>query len=454
LSTFFDLKKIMKLLFKAFIVLMILLIFAGTIFFLYQKSQKKPVFYKTANPIRTNIIKKTVATGTILPRKEIEIKPQVSGIIEKIFVEAGSIVRKGDLIAKIKIIPNMIKLNNAESRLNKAKIALKDAQKTYDREKILYDKSLDKGALITKKETPGMIKLNNAEFRLNKAKIVLEDARQTYSTQKILYDKSLIDKLKFQKANLSLNKATEEYTEALNNWQLVKEETIENTETKFQKAELALNKASEEFIAARNNLQLIKEGATKSNGENTNTFVRSTIDGMILDVPVKEGKLVVEISTTSIGTTIAVVADMNDMIFEGNIDESEVGRIKIGMDLILTIGAIEDEKFDALIEYISPKGKKEKGATQFTIRADLKLKESHFLRAGYSANADIVLERRDNVLAINESLLQFHDDSVFVEVETTPQNFVKQEIKVGLSDAINIEVISGLSEKDKIKILK
>jgi HlyD family secretion protein len=443
----------MKLFLKIFVVLIILSVFAGTIIFLYQKSQKKPVFYKTANPFKTDIIKKTVAIGAILPRKEIEIKPQVSGIIEKIFVEAGSTLKKNDLIAKIKITPNMITLNNAESRLSKAEIALQDAQATYDREKLLYEKSIDQGQLSPNNASPQMLKLNNAEARLNKAKLALQDAQATYDREKILYEKSLTDQVKFQKILLSLNNAKEEYSEAFDNFKMVREETIDNTETRFQKADMDLDKAREEFKAAKNNLQLIKEGATESNIEETNTYIRSTIDGMVLDMLVKEGNSVVEVSTTSIGSTIAIVADMSDMIFEGNIDESEIGKIEIGMDLILTIAAIEDEKLNAIIEYISPKGIKERGAVQFTIRANIRLKESQFIRAGYSANADIVLDKRENVLAINESLLQFKDDSVFVEIETAPQHFVKKEIKVGLSDGINIEVISGLTEEDRIKII-
>ena len=216
---------------------------------------------------------------------------------------------------------------------------------------------------------------------------------------------------------------------------------------------MASEKAKEESAAAKNNLQLIKEGVTEANTEETNTYIRSTIDGMVLDMLVKEGHSVVDVSTTSVGSTIAVVADMSDMIFGGNIDESEVGKIETGMPLILTIAAIEDEKFDAVIEYISPKGVKDKGAVQFRIRAKIKLKESQFIRAGYSANADIVLDKRENVLAVNVGLLQFQNGSVFVEIETVPQQFVKKEIRVGLSDGINIEVVSGLTEKDRIKMI-
>jgi HlyD family secretion protein len=346
---------------------LILFVFGGTLVFLYHKSQKKPVIFETQTPYVTHITHKAVATGSIAPRKEIEIKPQISGIVEEIFAEAGDSVKKDDLIAKVKIIPNMISLNNAEARLNQAFIDVKDTERELDRRYALFKK--------------GII-----------------------------------------------------------------------SASEYQEYEIAHNSAKKEFAAAENNLQLIREGVTKNPGKETNTLIRSTIDGMILDVPVKEGWSVIETNNFNEGTTIAVVADMKEMIFKGKVDESEVGKIKPGMHLILTIGAIEKEKFDANLEYISPKGVEEEGAIQFEIRATVKLKKTHFIRAGYSANADIVLERRDNVLAIKESWLQFEDDNVFVEVETEPQQFEKTVIQVGLSDGINIEVVSGLSKDSKIKV--
>jgi HlyD family secretion protein len=197
---------------------------------------------------------------------------------------------------------------------------------------------------------------------------------------------------------------------------------------------------------------LIREGVAKKYADRTNTLIRSSIEGMVLDIPLEEGNFVTETNPLNAGTTIATVADMKEMIFKGKVDESDVGKIKPGMDLILSIGAIEEEKFDATLEYIAPKGIEDKGAVQFEIKARLKLKSSHFIRAGYSANADIVLDRKDNVMAIKESLLQFESETAFVEVETAPQQFEKRTVKLGLSDGINIEVISGLTANDKIKI--
>jgi HlyD family secretion protein len=357
----------MKTFLRIFLGLIVLVVFVGTIYFLYDKSQAKPVMFETVSPfVADSIIKKTVATGSVTPRKEIEIKPQVSGIIDKLYVEPGEMVKEGDLIARIKIIPNMVNLNNAESRVNQAEINLADAKLEYDRMKELLEKGV----------------IPRAEF---------EDV------------------------------------------------------------ELAYNSAKQELEAAENNLQLILEGETKSNSATTNTLVRSTIEGMVLDVPVEIGNSVIEANTFNDGTTIASIADMGDMIFEGKIDETEVGKLSEGMPLILTIGAIDDAKFTAALEHISPKGVEENGAIQFEIKANISLQASHFIRAGYSANADIVLERVDSVLAIPENLLQFDNDSAYVEIETGPQEFEKRYIKTGLSDGINIEVTEGLAMDEKIK---
>ncbi|HEX3008073.1 MAG TPA: efflux RND transporter periplasmic adaptor subunit [Bacteroidales bacterium] len=356
----------MKKTIKILIGVIFLGLFGYTIFFLYQKSKPKPVVYQTKTPFISNIVKKTVATGKVVPRKEIEIKPKVSGIIEEIYLEAGKMVKKGDLIAKIKIIPDMVNLNNAESRVNRAKLSLEDIKLVYDRQKKLFDQ--------------GVI-----------------------------------------------------------------------PEAEFQTTRLNFNNAREELDAAENNLQLIREGALKKAGQVTNTLVRSTISGMVLDVPVEEGKSVIESNNFNEGTTIAIVADMGEMIFEGKVDETEVGKIHQGMNLSLSIGAIEADTFNAELEYISPKGKEENGAIQFEIKAKVKLKEGKFIRSGYSANADIVLEQRNKVMAIEEGLLQYKGDSAFVEVETKPQIFEKKYIQTGLSDGIKIEVKKGLTIKDKIK---
>jgi HlyD family secretion protein len=357
-----------KTVFKVLIGVIILTVFIGTIVYLYQKSQAKPVIFESQSPFITNIVKKTVATGSVMPRKEIEIKSQVSGIVEELYVEAGIKVKKGDLLAKVKIIPNMINLSEAESRVNRSNISLDDAQQAYDREKQLFDQKVVSAA-------------------------------------------------------------------------------------EFQPYQVALKSAKESLDAAEDNLQLIREGITKKAGKATNTLIRSTIEGMVLTVPVEVGNSVIESNTFNAGTTIATVADMGEMIFKGKVDESEVGKLHEGMELILSVGAIDSEKFKAKLEHISPKGIEENGAIQFEIKAAVSLKSANFIRAGYSANADIVLEHRDSVMAIPESLLLFKGDTAYVEVETGPQTYTKRFLKTGLSDGINIEVISGLTKKDKIKVV-
>lgn len=340
----------------------------GSLVMLYNKSKKKDVIFETKTPFVSSLIKKSVATGSIIPRREIAIKPQISGIVSEIYIEAGELVKKGDLIAKVKIIPNMVALNSAESRLNKARLQLEDAKLVYNRQKKVYEQ--------------GVI-----------------------------------------------------------------------PEATFQKVRIEYNSALEEVEAAENNLQLIKEGITKKSGRISNTLIRSTIDGMVLDVPVEVGTSVIQANTFNEGTTIASVADMGEMIFEGQIDETEVGKIREGMKLELTVGAIENQKFDAILEYISPKGIEENGTVQFEIKAQVTISDDVFIRAGYSANADIVLDKRDSVMVIPEGLVKFEEenDSTYVEIETETQVFEKRYIETGLSDGINIEVLSGLEMEDNIK---
>ncbi len=348
------------------ILIIIVLAVIGGALFLYSKSQKADTIYSTVQPTYLDIARKTVATGSVVPRREIEIKPQVSGLISKLFVEEGDIVRQGDLIASIEIVPDMVSLNNAENRVRRANITLVNAEREFNRNKQLYDE--------------GVI-----------------------------------------------------------------------SEIAFRQVELDFSNAKEEVDAARDNLELIRKGSTSRGSKNALTNVRATTSGMILEIPVEEGFSVIEANNFNAGTTIAMIANMDDMVFEGKVDESEVGKLRLGMDLRLTVAAIEDAAFDAKLEFIAPKGVEENGAVQFEIRAALDNLDRSFLRAKYSANADIVLEERDSVLAVSESLLLFEGDSIFVEVERGPQQFEKVFIKTGLSDGIHIEVVGGIQPTDKIK---
>lgn len=356
----------MKKLLGILVALTFLGLFAGTVYFLWSKSKKPKAVYETESPKTATIIKKAVSTGSVVPRQEVAIKPRVSGIVDEIHVVAGAKVKAGDLIARIRLVPDMVRMNDAQSRVSKAKIALDSTTKDYDR-----------------------------------------------------------------------------------NAALVKDGTIATSV--FQPFATAWENAKAELQAASDNLDLIEKGISRTTGSASNTLVRSTISGTVLEVPVKLGNSVIETNTFNEGTTIATVADMDDMIFQGRVDESEVGKLKAGMTLLLTVGAVEGHQPQATLEHIAPKGVEKDGAIQFEIKAALAPQKDIVIRANYSANADIVLDRRDQVVAINESLLQFKDGKKFVEVETAPQTFEKREVTTGLSDGIQIEIVSGLTEKDKVK---
>ena len=426
--------------------------FLGTMVFLYVKSRPKTVPVKTVSPVVMDIVKKTVVTGSIVARREVEIKAQLSGIIDEIMVEAGNSVKKGQVLARLFLIPNLVRVNEAEARVNKAHIALEDTNKTFERVKRRYETSIKGGSLLTQKQSPNLIKLHLAEKDLNQAKLSLQDAQNTYEREKELMDKKIIPESSFQDTLLQLSKAREEYDKAETYYKMVRTETLDTTEEEYQKAEIERKQAMEELAAAQSNLQLIQEGVTPNTKEKSNTLIRATIDGSVLEVPVKEGSLVVETSTQSSGTTIAVVADMTDMIFEGNVDETEVGKLRLDMPLILTIGAIENRSFEARIEHIAPKGREISGTIQFGLRAKVALEENSFIRSGYSATADIVLEKREDVLAINEGNLIFKEKAVFVEVQAGSRQFEKRKIETGLSDGIHIEVLSGLGPGEHIKV--
>jgi HlyD family secretion protein len=340
------------------IVLVVFVAFVGTLYFLYQKSREKPVVHETDQPLVTDIVSKTVATGAIIPRHEIEIKPRVSGVVSELAVEPGQYVKRNDLIARIQIIPDVVTVHRAEADVQSARLALDNARREFERHQRLFEQQVI------------------SEAELSRMRHDFEVRRQ-------------------------------------------------------------------DLAAAQNNLQLVREGASRKAGQVSNE-VRSTVEGMILDVPVKEGESVTETNNFNPGTTIAYVADMNDMIFEGRVDESEVGKIKEGMELELKIGAIDDLRFKGRLEYIAPKGFDDEGTIQFAIRAAMEPLEGVFIRAGYSANADIVLDRREQVLAVRESTLAFERGKPYVEVEVAPQVFERREVTLGLSDGIHIEVLSGI----------
>ena len=402
----------------AVVVLAVLSIALG--YYFYEKSQEDPNVYETTKAEYTDIIKKTVATGSIKPRKEVLIKPQVSGVIDKLFVQAGDMVEKGQQIARIKLIPSQVNINSAQSSVELSRIRLREAERELKRQKEVHNKNLDVDA----------------------AKGRYENAKREFERQKILLDDGIISEQEYHRYSLDLQVAKTTY------------ENVQITSTgqlKIFESEVDIRK--EELTAAQNNLQLLREGAT-SNSKQVSNIVTSTLTGMILDIPLEEGSSVIERNNFNEGTSIAIVADMNELIFEGKVDESEVGKLKEGMSLQLTVGAIEDEKFDAVLEHISPKGILEEGTVKFEVIAAIQQTTGVFLRAGYSASGDIILQEKENVLAINERDLIIKDDSTWVEIETGDQEFVKRMVETGLSDGIMIEVLSGVDTTARIKVIQ
>ena len=339
--------------------------------FFIKSNSKSAITYETQNPFISNIEKKTVATGTVVPEDEIEIKPQISGIIEKIYLEEGQKVKAGELIAVIKVVPNEQALYQARGRVRNAELALNNVKIEYDRNKALFDK--------------GVI-----------------------SSQA------------------------------------------------FNELQLQYNQAQQELENAQADYQIIRRGSVGGSGS-ANTNIRATVDGTILEIPVEEGDQVIQSNNFNDGTTIATIADLSKMIFEGKVDEGEVAKLEVGTPLKISLGAVEGQELDAKLRFIAPKGIEETGAVQFKIEGDVEVKDDVFIRAGYSANASLVLEKKDSILVIPEALLQFDKktDKPFVEIAAgaeEDQKFLRKDVKIGISDGVNVEIVEGLSESDNVKI--
>jgi HlyD family secretion protein len=360
-------------------------LFAVSMYWLYSKNIEDPVVYETEKPAMGSIIKKTVATGSIVPKEEVLIKPNISGIIDEIFVEAGEIVKAGDLIAKVKVVPNVSSLNSAKNNINSVR---------------------------TQVET---------------ARLAFENQKSIYNRQKELFEKGVISANEFDNAQLA-----------------------------YDQAQQRLRQEQVGLTAASQNYDIVKTGTTSGMGASANTEIRATVSGMVLDVPVKTGNQVIEANNFNDGTTIATLADVDKMIFEGKVDESEVGKIKEGLPLEITVGALPDKTFDAVLDYIAPKGVDENGAIQFEIKGTMKNLDttSTFIRAGLSANASIILAKADDVLTIKEALVQYDPKTQkpFVEVMVGDQKFERRQVELGVSDGIDVEIKSGVSKDDNIKV--
>ncbi|HQU58086.1 MAG: HlyD family efflux transporter periplasmic adaptor subunit [Phaeodactylibacter sp.] len=390
----------------------------GLSIYFYRQNKKGPENYTTEKPVIMDIVRKTVATGSIKPRKEVQIKPQVSGVIDELFVEAGQIVTKGQQLARIKLVPSEVNINSAQSNVELARLRLQEAQRELQRQREVNSKKLD----------------------VEEARVSYENAKREEERQRKLFEDGVISEQEYNrfKVDLELRKA------AFDNSKIVSTNSLRSFET-----EVDIRK--QELDAAINNLALLREGASRNSRQVAN-IVTSTLDGMVLDIPVEEGTSVIERNNFNEGTSIAIIADMNSLIFEGKVDESDVGKLKEGMPLELTVGAIENSKFDATLEFISPKGIEEEGTVKFEVRADVKPSKDIFLRAGYSANADIILDRRKEVVSIKERDVLFEGDTTYVEVQTGDQEFKKQLVKLGLSDGIQVEILEGVDTTAQVKV--
>jgi len=356
-----------KILFYGFIIIAIgALIYVANYFAKSNRAESE--VFETEKPFTTSIERETVAAGKVIPENEVEIKPQISGIIEKIYLEEGQKVKTGDLIAKVKVVPNEQSLNSAKNRVKNANIVLNN---------------------------------NKVNFERNKA----------------LFDKGVISRQEYERSSLSFDQSKQEVSNALSD------------------------------------MQIIKKGSS-GGASSANTNIRATVSGTILEIPVKEGDQVIESNTFNAGTSIATIADLSKMIFEGKVDEAEVGKLKPDTDLKVKLGAIENKDFNAKLTFIAPKGQEESGAVQFKIKADVTLDDTYFIRAGYSANASIKLEMKEDVLAINESLLQYNrfTDKPYVEIKTGDNEFKKVNVELGISDGLKVEILKGVKEEDEIKI--
>jgi len=360
------LNKKMKRFFRYILFALIAVVIVGTFVFLFNNSRPKAEQYSELTAVRKDINRSTVITGKITPRNEVNIKPQINGIIAELLKEAGQQVQKDEVIARLKVIPDMNSLSSAQSRVRLSEINLKQAQVNYDREKALFDKNL----------------------------VSAEEMDQV--TQK-------------------------------------------------------LAQAKEERAAAQDALEVIRDGVSQSNATSSSTLVRSTITGLILNVPVKVGNSVIQANTMNDGTTVATVADMNDLIFDGNIDETEVGSLVEGMPLVITIGALSDYRFDATLEYISPKAVENNGANQFEVKAAVKVSTDRMIRSGYSANAEIILEHADQVITLPESALEFSGDSTFVYCKMADNTYQRRQVTTGLSNGLDIQILSGIEEGDIVR---
>lgn len=402
-------------------ILVFLLSIAGLWYYFSSQKDKKNNEIETTKPFITDITEKIVATGAINPRKEVMVKAQISGVINELYVEPGDIVEKGQPLARIELVPDEVNVNNAQANVELARLRYQQAKQELARQRKVNEQNLD----------------------IENARASLENAKREEARNRKLFDEGVIAEQDYQRFKLDLELREADFKNA----QIV-------TNNSLRQLELDLDVRQQELNAAISNLQLLREGVS-NNSKQVANIVTATTNGMVLDIPVEEGGSVVERNTFNDGTTIASIADMTSLVFEGDIDESEVGKLREGIPLELTVGAIKDEVFNAVLEFIAPKGVNTNGVVSFQIRAAIQNPEQNgvLLRAGYSANADIILRSKKDVVTLKERDIIFKGDSTLVDIKKG-DDYEQLLVELGISDGINVEVLAGLDTTAVVKVQK
>lgn len=401
------------------LVFILLIMTAGLAYYFINQNDKGPERFEVTKPEIADVLSKAVATGSIKPRLEVNVKPQVSGVVDQLYVTAGEQVKKGQKLARIRLIPSEVNVNSARSNVELARISVSEARRELERQKSIHANQLD----------------------VQEAKRSLDVAIQEAERQESLYKQGIIAEQEYQRSQLDRDIRQNAYDNAL----------VQSTNN-LRQFEAQLDIRLQEYQAAQNNLQLLIEGVTK-NSQQVSNIVVATVDGMVLDVPVEEGTSVIERNNFNEGTSIAIIADMNSIIFEGKVDESEVGKLKEGMNLKMTVGAIPDKEFDAVLEFIAPKGELEEGTVKFEVKAAIKPYDNDvFLRAGYSANGDIIIDQRQQVITVQERDVIYEEDKKYVELVKGEKETERTEVTTGLSDGLIVEVLTGIDTTQEIRV--
>ena len=353
--------------------LCLLALYVGyTLYYLWQQSQPVPTVYELVSPERRTLMKRTTVAGSMEARRQVAVKPQVTGVVSRLAVEPGDKVKAGEVIATVRIIPDMAQLNEAKSRVEAARITLGEAQREYDR---------------------------------------------TYE----LYQDGVVSREEFD---------------------------VQTTR---------LASARENVAAAESQVQVITRGQSARSGGISVTDLHASISGVVLAVMVEEGAAVTGTSAFTEGTTVAKIADMNDIIFRGFIDETEVALLRVGLDMELHLGSMQEVTIPAKLSYIAPEGVMQNGAKMFELKATATIPEGVTIRSGYSANATIVLGTVNDVLSCDEKAISFEDGKPYVYVLTSPpgdtehQQFERRAVTIGISDGLSVELKSGVKKGELLR---